>query len=68
MQEIKLNDMKQILNFIILALAFVGLVGGIGYTIYSGAYPIAVGIAVLAYLAYPQAKEMFKSLFNDNDE
>ena len=56
------------MTFVILAIALVGLVGGIGYTIYSGAYPIAVGVAALGYLAYPKAKEMFKGLFNDNDE
>ncbi|MBR4313493.1 MAG: hypothetical protein IKP66_01130 [Lachnospiraceae bacterium] len=60
--------MKNIMTFVILAIALVGLVGGIGYTIYSGAYPIAVGVAALGYLAYPKAKEMFKGLFNDNDE
>ena len=59
--------MKNIMTFVILAIAFIGLVGGIGYTIYGGAYPISVGIAVLAYLAYPKAKEMFKDLFNDKD-
>ena len=60
--------MKNIMTFVILAIAFIGLVGGIGYTIYGGAYPLAVGVAVLGYLAYDKAKEMFKSLFNDNDE
>lgn len=59
--------MKNIMTFVILAIAFIGLVGGIGYTIHSGAYPIAVGVAVLGYLAYPKAKEMFKGLFNDKD-
>lgn len=59
--------MKNIMTFLILAIAFVGLVGGIGYTIYSDAYPVTLGVAVLGYLAYPKAKEMFKSLFNDNN-
>lgn len=59
--------MKSIELFLILAIAFLGLVGGIGYTIYNGAYLIAIGIAVLGYLAYPKAKEMFKALFSDNE-
>lgn len=59
--------MKNIMTFVILAIAFIGLVGGIGYTIYSGAYPIAVGVAALGYLGWPKAKEMFKDLFNDKD-
>lgn len=54
--------MKKILEFVVLALAVLGLLGGIGYTIYNGAYPIAIGIAFLGYLAYPKVKEMFKEL------
>ena len=59
--------MKRIELFLILAIAFLGLVGSIGYTIYNGAYIIAIGIAVLGYLAYPKAKELFKDLFSDNE-
>lgn len=59
--------MNKILVFLVLALAVFGLLGGIGYAIYGGSYPIAVGIAVLGYLAYPKAKEMFKNLFSDNE-
>lgn len=59
--------MKKILVFLVLALAVLGLLGGIGYTIYYGGYPIAIGIAVLGYLAYPKAKEMFKNLFSDKE-
>lgn len=59
--------MKKILSFLILAIAFLGLAGGIGYTIYNGAYLIAIGIAVLGYLAYPKAEEMFKGLFDDKE-
>lgn len=59
--------MKKILVFLVLALAFIGLLGGIGYTAYYGDYPITIGVAVLGYLAYPKAKEMFKSLFDDKE-
>lgn len=59
--------MKNIELFLILAIAFLGLAGGIGYTIYNGAYLIAIGIAVLGYLAYPKAREMFRSLFSDTE-
>ena len=59
--------MKKILVFLVLALAVLGLLGGIGYTIYYGGYPITLGIAVLGYLAYPKANEMFKSLFDDKE-
>lgn len=56
--------MKKILLFLVLVLAVLGLLGGIGYTIYYGTYPITVGVAVLGYLAYPKAKKMFKELIN----
>lgn len=49
--------MKKILLFVIVALAFVGLAGGIGYTAMHGAYVITVGVAVLGYLAFFKAKE-----------
>jgi len=53
--------MKQILNLIILALAFVGFIGGIGYTVMNSAYLITVGIAVLGYTAYPKIVELIKT-------
>ena len=56
--------MKKVLVFLVLFLAVLGLLGGIGYTIYYGGYPIAIGIAVLGYLAYQKANEMFKELIN----
>ena len=59
--------MKKILLFLVLALAVLGLLGGIGYAIYGGSYPIAVGIAVLGYLAYPQAKELFNNLLSNKE-
>lgn len=54
--------MTKILYFILLFLAVIGLLGGIGYTIYYGAYAVTMGIAVLDYLAYPKFRELFKSL------
>lgn len=59
--------MKKILLFLVLALAVLGLLGGIGYAIYGGSYPIAVGIAVLGYLAYPQAKKIFENMFSSKE-
>lgn len=54
--------MKQFIAFILLALYVVGVIGGIGYTLYDGEWPVAVGILALAYLAYPKAKECFEIL------
>ena len=56
--------MKKILNFILLFLTLVGIIGGIGYSIYDGRWVIAVGIAVAGYMAWPKVKKMFEELIN----
>lgn len=56
--------MTKILYFILLFLAVIGLLGGIGYTIYYGAYVVTIGIAVLGYLAYPSFIDYFNELKN----
>lgn len=40
----------------------VGTIGGVGYSIFCGAYPVAVGVGVLAYSARPKFKEYFTKL------
>lgn len=42
----------------VLLLYAMGVIGGIGYAIYNGAYPIAVGVAVTGWLALPKVKEI----------
>jgi len=37
-----------------------GSIGGFGYAIYSKAYVIAVAILLLAWMAFPKAKEFFE--------
>lgn len=54
--------MKKVLYFILLILSVLGFIGGIGYTVYYGGYPIAVGILALGYSAYPKVKEFYKKL------
>lgn len=39
-----------------------GTIGGIGYSIYGGSWPIAIAIAVLAGMAFPTAKKFFTEL------
>lgn len=53
---------KKFLCFFGLAAYAVGSIGGIGYACYSKAYFIAVCVAVLAGMAFPTAKEWFKTL------
>lgn len=54
--------MKNVCYLVILFLFVVGIIGGIGYTIYYGGYPIAVGIAIAAWFGYPKAVEMFNKM------
>lgn len=54
--------MKKVIIFFLLCLAFMGIIGGIGYTVYDKAYPIAVGIAVAGWVAYPKFNELLKKL------
>ena len=54
--------MNKILYFILLFLAVIGLLGGIGYTIYCDAWPVSVGLVAVGYLVWPKFRELFKSL------
>ena len=56
--------MKKIFCFVMIILYILGVIGGIGYTIYCGAWPIAVGIAALGYMAFPELKKYFNYLLN----
>lgn len=43
----------------------VGLVGGVGYAAYSGAWVIAICVILLGVMAFPKAKGAFKVLSNE---
>jgi hypothetical protein len=58
----KEDTLRKILSFFMLCLYVLGVIGGIGYTIYCGAYPIAGGVAALGYMAFGKAKEYFDYL------
>lgn len=45
-----------------LAAYAVGLVGGVGYAAYSGAWVIAICVVLLGVMAFPKFKEAFKVL------
>ena len=51
---------KGFINMFVLMLYVMGTIGGIGYSIYSGAYVIAFAVAVLAVMAFPTAKKFFR--------
>lgn len=50
---------KPIFYMFVLFLYILGSIGGFGYACYSGAYVIAVAVAVLAVMAFPTAKKYF---------
>lgn len=54
--------MKKIFYFLALFLYGIGAIGGIGYAIYSGAWVIAIAVAVLAIMAFPTAKKLYHLL------
>lgn len=55
-------DLKKVLSFVLLFVWAMGIVGGICYSIYGGAWPIAVGVAVAAWLSWPKVTELFHNL------
>ena len=54
--------MKKFGYLLLLCLCVMGAIGGFGYSLYCEAYPIAAGVVVLAYSAWPKVKEYFTYL------
>lgn len=54
--------MKKVLIFLGLCLYILGVFGGIGYALYGGSYPIALGIVVLSCIGFPTVKKWWKIL------
>ena len=54
---------KNFLYMTLLGLYVLGTIGGIGYSIYYDEWVTATGIAILAVMAFPKAKEYFDYLF-----
>ena len=51
---------KKFFYTLLLMLYAMGSIGGFGYACYSGAYVIAAAVLVLAILAFPTIKKVFK--------
>ena len=54
---------KKLLYLAALLLYLIGTINGIGYSIYIDEWPTAMGVAVLAVMAWPTAKNIFNYLF-----
>ena len=59
-----MEKFKQIGYFLLLALYVLGTINGIAYSCYIGEYPTAIGVAVLAAMAFPKAKEYYHKLID----
>lgn len=58
---------KNLIYGLMLMLYLLGTINGIGYSIYIGEWPTAIGVAVLTIMAFPTAKKYYQHLFiNDN--
>jgi len=55
--------MKQLVSFIMICLYVLGAIGGVGYALYNGAYPVAVGVVGLAWMAWPTLYDEVRNLF-----
>ena len=56
--------MKKLISFLVICLWDIGTIGGVGYGIYEGAYPVAAGCLVNGILALPTVKRHFDILVN----
>jgi len=57
--------LKNMVALIVLFLALIGVVGGTGNLIYFGQYVNAIGVLVCGWLAFPKAKEYWKTIIED---
>lgn len=46
--------MKKIIYLLLICLYALGVIGGVGYTLWCGAYLIAIGVAALRWMAWPK--------------
>ena len=54
--------MKNFIAFVCLCAYVMGAIGGFGYAVYEGAYPIAAGVAALSVMSFPTVKKHFNEL------
>lgn len=54
--------MKKIISFIMVCLYALGVIGGIGSAIFADAWPCAIGVVALAWMAWPKLVSYFNIL------
>lgn len=53
---------KQFLSFIGICAYVMGIIGGFGFSVYGGSWPVAIAVLILAVMAFPTAKQLWKNL------
>ena len=56
------KKMKKIYYFLMICGTVAGIIGGIGYTLFCKAYPLAVGLVMAGWMAWPKVKEYANKL------
>lgn len=54
--------MKKLFAFVCLCAYVMGAIGGFGYALYGGSWPIAIAIVILAVMAWPTAVNQWRVL------
>ena len=54
--------MKKIYYFIMICLYALGVLGGLGWTLQSGGYAIAIGEVAVAWMAWPKVREFVNKI------
>lgn len=57
-----MSKSKKILSFFMLSAYALASIGGFGYAVYGGSWPIAIAVVALSYMAFPKAKEYWKTI------
>ena len=52
-----MKKFQKVICFVLMILCVIGAIGGVGYTLFYGLYPVSIGVAVLAYTAWPKFRE-----------
>ena len=53
---------KQFLSFIGICAYTMGTIGGFGFSAWGGSWPVAIAVLILAVMAFPTAKQLWKNL------
>ena len=53
---------KQFLSFFGICAYVMGTIGGFGFSVYGGSWPVAIAVLILAFMAWPTAVNYWKYL------